>query len=191
MARGGWVYIMTDRYRGTLYIGVTSDIAARVFAHREGRGSRFCERYGLTRLVYAEQAPTIEEAIAREKALKKWKESFQRRGEEARDSITQKLLRIRRLYLKEISGSPGKRAAFEILTELPVDWELAGRLEPQPDEPYNTASQRQPDMILTAESGWTFGEHGYGPDRMAEARRAIDEYRAEEGLEPVDWSGDE
>lgn len=63
---------MADRYRGTLYIGVTSDIAARVWAHKEGRGSLFCKRYGLTRLVYAEQAPTIEEAIAREKAVKKW-----------------------------------------------------------------------------------------------------------------------
>ena len=40
--KGGWVYIMTDRYRGTLYTGVTSDIAARVWAHREGRGSKFC-----------------------------------------------------------------------------------------------------------------------------------------------------
>ena len=54
MARGGWVYIMADRYRGTLYIGVTSELPARVYAHREGRGSRFCKRYGLTRLVYAE-----------------------------------------------------------------------------------------------------------------------------------------
>jgi putative endonuclease len=70
--RGGWVYIMADRYRGTIYIGVTSDIAARVWAHREGRGSKFCKRYGLIRLVYAEQAPTIEEALAREKAMKKW-----------------------------------------------------------------------------------------------------------------------
>ena len=51
--RGGWVYIMADRYRGALYIGVTSDRAARVWAHREGRGSTFCERYGLKRLVYA------------------------------------------------------------------------------------------------------------------------------------------
>jgi hypothetical protein len=42
-------------------------------------------------------------------------------------------------------------------------------------------------MILTAESGWSWGEVGYGPDRMAELRQAIDEYRAEEGLEPVDW----
>jgi len=70
--KGGWVYIMADRYRGTLYIGVTSDIAARVWAHREGRGSKFCDRYGLKRLVYAEEAPTIEDAIAREKAMKKW-----------------------------------------------------------------------------------------------------------------------
>jgi len=73
---GGWVYFMTDRYRGTLYTGVTSDIAARVFAHREGRGSKFCARYRLTRLVHAEQAPTIEEAIAREKAIKKWNRAW-------------------------------------------------------------------------------------------------------------------
>ena len=76
MAMGGWVYIMTDRYRGTLYIGVTSDLAARAWAHREGRGSKFCARYGLTKLVYAEQAPTIVEAIAREKAMKKWKRAW-------------------------------------------------------------------------------------------------------------------
>ena len=74
--RDGWVYIMADRYRGTLYIGVTSDIAARVWAHREGRGSKFCARYSLTRLVYAEYAPTIGEAIAREKAMKKWNRAW-------------------------------------------------------------------------------------------------------------------
>ena len=72
MARGGWVYVMADRYRGTLYIGVTSDLAARVWAHREARGSKFCTRYGLKRLVYADAAPTIYEAIEREKAMKKW-----------------------------------------------------------------------------------------------------------------------
>ena len=76
MRRGGWVYIMADRYRGALYIGGTRDIAARVFAHREGRGSKFCSRYGLTRLVYAEQAPTIQEAIVREKAMKKWSRAW-------------------------------------------------------------------------------------------------------------------
>jgi putative endonuclease len=74
--RGGWVYMMADRYRGTLYIGVTSNLAARVWAHREGRGSQFCNRYNLKRLVYAEQAPTIDEAIAREKAMKKWNRAW-------------------------------------------------------------------------------------------------------------------
>jgi putative endonuclease len=68
----GWVYMMTDRYRGTLYIGVTTNIAARAYQHREGTGSIFCKRYGLTRLVYADQTPRIEDAIAREKAMKKW-----------------------------------------------------------------------------------------------------------------------
>ena len=71
-----WVYIMANRCRGTLYIRVTSDIAARVWAHRERRGSNFCVRYGLTRLVYAEQAPTIFEAVAREKAMKKWNRAW-------------------------------------------------------------------------------------------------------------------
>jgi putative endonuclease len=74
--RGGWVYIMADRYRGTLYIGVTSDLAARVWAHREGRGSKFCARYGLKRLVYAEAAPRSIEAIAREESLKKWNRAW-------------------------------------------------------------------------------------------------------------------
>lgn len=118
-------------------------------------------------------------------------DSLARRGEEAMDSIAAKLLRCRRAYLAEISGSPGKRAAFEILTELAVDWDRAARLEPQDDEPCNIANQRQPDMILTAESGWSFGELGYGPDRKAQARAAIDEIRAERGQEPIDWSADE
>jgi putative endonuclease len=74
--KGGWVYIMADRYRGSIYIGVTSHIAARVWAHKEGRGSKFCARYGLSKLVYAEQALTIEEAIAREKAMKKWSRAW-------------------------------------------------------------------------------------------------------------------
>ena len=115
-------------------------------------------------------------------------QSFARRGEEARDSIAGKLLRIRRLYLKENSVSPGKRAAFEILTELPVDWDLAAKGEPQPDEPWNRANQRQPDMILTAESGWMSGLVPYGPPKVQELREAIDRHRSEQGLPPVDWN---
>ena len=54
MRQGGWVYIMADRYRGTMYVGVTSNIAARINQHRSGTGSDFCVRYGLFRLVWAE-----------------------------------------------------------------------------------------------------------------------------------------
>ncbi len=72
----GWVYIMTDRYRGTMYIGVTTNIAVRTFQHREGTGSKFCARYGLTRLVWADQTPRIGDAIAREKAMKKWNRAW-------------------------------------------------------------------------------------------------------------------
>jgi putative endonuclease len=70
--RGGWVYIMTDRYRGTMYVGVTANLAARIYQHRNGAGSDFCHRYGLTRLVWAEHGETIDDCIAHEKRLKRW-----------------------------------------------------------------------------------------------------------------------
>lgn len=118
-------------------------------------------------------------------------ESIRGRVEDAKDSIRTKLLSCRRLFLQEISGCPGRRAAFEILTELAVDWDKAQRLEPQSDEPWKPVSMRRPDMVLTAESGWLMGEHGYGPDRRAELMAAIDEYRAEEGLRPISWDEDD
>lgn len=70
--KGGWVYIMTNAAHGTLYIGVTADLAARVTQHRNGTGSEFCRKHGLTRLVYAEPHDRIEDAIVREKAMKAW-----------------------------------------------------------------------------------------------------------------------
>ena len=73
---GGWVYIMTNRRDGVLYIGVTADLAARVHLHRSGEGSSFCRRYGLKRLVYAEEHDDIHAAIVREKAVKAWKRAW-------------------------------------------------------------------------------------------------------------------
>lgn len=75
-AAGGWVYVMARRYRGTLYIGVTADLARRVSQHRIGEGSEFCTRYGLRRLVWAEPFPTIGEAIVFEKRLKRWRRQW-------------------------------------------------------------------------------------------------------------------
>ena len=71
-----WVYIMSNRKDGVLYIGVTADLSRRIVQHREGKGSAFCRRYGLTRLVYAEKHDIIEDAIAREKAMKAWKRAW-------------------------------------------------------------------------------------------------------------------
>jgi putative endonuclease len=77
--RGGWVYIMTNAPYGTLYIGVTANIGARVQRHRTGKGSSFCHEHGLTRLVYCEHYERIEEAIAREKAMKAWQRRWKTR----------------------------------------------------------------------------------------------------------------
>ena len=73
---GGWVYIMANRYRGTIYVGVTADLAQRVHQHRTGQGSEFCRRYGLDRLVWAEAGPSITECIAHEKRVKRWRREW-------------------------------------------------------------------------------------------------------------------
>ena len=69
---GGWVYIMTNRYRGALYVGVTASLAQRISQHRDGSGSDYCSRRGLTRLVWAEHSEPIDLCIAHEKRLKRW-----------------------------------------------------------------------------------------------------------------------
>ncbi|HXP96167.1 MAG TPA: GIY-YIG nuclease family protein [Telmatospirillum sp.] len=70
--RGGWVYIMTNRPNGTLYVGVTSDLARRVCEHRDGVVDGFTKRYGLKRLVFVECHEDIQTALQREKTLKHW-----------------------------------------------------------------------------------------------------------------------
>ena len=70
------VYIMTNRPCGTLYIGVTNNLSRRAFEHREKLMGGFTEKYNLKQLVYYEEYPTIVEAIAREKAMKKWNRAW-------------------------------------------------------------------------------------------------------------------
>lgn len=71
-----YVYIMSNRPSGTLYIGVTANLPARIYQHRAGTGSDFCRDHQLTRLVHAEPHATMIEAIAREKALKAWNRAW-------------------------------------------------------------------------------------------------------------------
>ena len=66
------VYILASREYGTLYIGVTSDLAARLWQDRTGQVKGFTTRYRVYRLVRFEQFATMHEAIAREKQLKRW-----------------------------------------------------------------------------------------------------------------------
>ena len=79
MPRTYHVYILASKRNGTLYIGVTSNLASRIFAHRNGKGSEFTKKYRVTRLVHIESYADVRDAIAREKALKKWKRGWKLR----------------------------------------------------------------------------------------------------------------
>jgi putative endonuclease len=72
VTRGGWVYLITNKPNGTLYSGVTNNIARRAWEHREGVADGFTKRYELKRLVYAERHEDIGVAIQREKNIKHW-----------------------------------------------------------------------------------------------------------------------
>lgn len=73
MAKGGWVYIMANCYRGGMYVGVSDDVVRRVDQHRSGQGSKHVEDFGKTQLVYVEHHDEIGLAIARETLVKKWR----------------------------------------------------------------------------------------------------------------------
>jgi putative endonuclease len=73
MEKRGFVYTMASARNGTLYIGVTSDLVARVWQHREGVADGFTRKYGCKTLVWFEPFGDIELAIRREKQMKEWK----------------------------------------------------------------------------------------------------------------------
>ncbi len=70
--QGGYVYIMSNRKHGTLYVGVTADIIRRAWEHRTGYVDGFTRRYGLDRLIWFERHEEIVPAIRREKNIKNW-----------------------------------------------------------------------------------------------------------------------
>jgi putative endonuclease len=70
------IYIMTNRAKGTIYTGVTSDLPQRIQQHQAPDNKSFTGKYGLTQLVYYEPHKNMIEAIKREKAIKKWRRAW-------------------------------------------------------------------------------------------------------------------
>ena len=69
---GGWVYFVTNKPNGVLYVGVTSNLARRAYEHRESQVGGFSKDYNLKRLIYYEHFDDIRHAIQREKTIKHW-----------------------------------------------------------------------------------------------------------------------
>ena len=76
MSRTYYVYILASRKNGTLYTGVGRNLKKRVFQHKNKIFIGFTEKYNVSKLVYFESYDRIEEAILREKRIKKWNRSW-------------------------------------------------------------------------------------------------------------------
>lgn len=76
MTKVYYVYILASKRNGTLYTGVTSDIAKRAYQHKYNLVEGFTKRYEVHMLVYFEQTEDIRSALAREKTLKKWRRAW-------------------------------------------------------------------------------------------------------------------
>ncbi|MBB4121471.1 GIY-YIG nuclease family protein [Martelella radicis] len=68
----GYVYILASKPNGTLYTGVTSDLARRLYEHQHGLTPGYTQRYGVKTLVWFEEHDLVTDAINREKTIKKW-----------------------------------------------------------------------------------------------------------------------
>ena len=78
-------YLIASKRNGTLYVGVTSNLVARVWQHRQHVAPGFTQRYGVLLLVWYELHPTMEAAIVREKRIKHWKRAWKIRLIEERN----------------------------------------------------------------------------------------------------------
>ena len=71
-----YIYIVTNKYRTTFYVGVTSNLLNRITEHQNGTGSVFTKKYNLKDLIYFEEFTDINQAIAREKQIKNWRKDW-------------------------------------------------------------------------------------------------------------------
>jgi putative endonuclease len=104
------VYILASKRDGTLYIGVTSNLAQRMAEHAQGLISGFTLRYGVKQLVYYEVHETMDEAIRREKQLKEWRRAWKVRLIESMNTEWRNLFNPE---TGEIAEGPADRAREE------------------------------------------------------------------------------
>ncbi|MDA8611264.1 GIY-YIG nuclease family protein [Candidatus Pacebacteria bacterium] len=76
MSKTYYVYILSNRKNGTLYIGVTSNLKRRIQQHKEKKIIGFTEKHNIDKLIYYEHTNSIESALQREKQLKKWNRTW-------------------------------------------------------------------------------------------------------------------
>jgi len=79
MSKQLYVYILTNKRNGTLYVGVTSNLPQRIRQHKNHQFDGFSKKYNVKQLVYFEQHDTAESAITREKQIKKWNRAWKLR----------------------------------------------------------------------------------------------------------------
>lgn len=104
-----FVYMLASKPYGTLYVGVTNDLIRRVTEHREELVHGFTKRYGVKQLVWFEQHGDVNEAIAREKRLKRWRRDWKIGLIEAENP------RWADLYPGLVGMGPGPRSARALL----------------------------------------------------------------------------
>ncbi len=111
MPKAGYVYILASRRNGTLYTGVTHDVARRVWEHKHDLIEGFTRQYQVHRLVYYEWHRDIRDAIRREKQIKKWKRAWKIRLIEERNPEWRDLYDelLDALYPPELGGGNSER----------------------------------------------------------------------------------
>jgi putative endonuclease len=67
-----WIYILASKKNGSIYVGITNDLSRRVYEHKQKMIEGFTKKYNITLLVYAEEFYDVNDAICREKSIKKW-----------------------------------------------------------------------------------------------------------------------
>ncbi|MEA3392823.1 MAG: GIY-YIG nuclease family protein [Candidatus Marinimicrobia bacterium] len=74
--KDAYIYMLSNKNRTTIYIGVTNNLERRMFEHKARKGSKFCARYNLEKLMYYEHFDFMMDAIDREKQLKRWRSKW-------------------------------------------------------------------------------------------------------------------